>query len=653
MNKKRDDSGKLCLKIRRIMKITTMLLILGIIHVSATTYAQEQRISVEVENGTFYDIVSQIEKQSEFMFFYKSDEIDNSQRITLKADDKLVSDILNEVVKNRDLNYKITGKHIIIAKSESITQSTKRISGVVNDENGEPIIGANVTVKGTTTGTVTDLDGKFVLDVPQSALLVISYIGYTNKEVTVGNTTIFNITLGEDTQNLSEVVVVGYGVQRKSDLTGSVANVKAETLMERPATTVEQALAGRVAGVNISTNSGRPGGRTSVRIRGISSINASSNPLYVVDGVVWEGGGLDAINPNDIETIDVLKDASSTAIYGTRGSNGVIIISTKRGGKGQKAQVNYDANVSVSQLARKIDVLNSAEFMHIWEEGYKNASKYDPTGFANGKYANVDPAVVRERYKVGNSYGNREIFDTSGNPLYDTDWQDEATRTAISHNHNLSVSGGTEKTAYGIFLNYTDDQGIIESTYKKRFSARMNIETEVRDWLKFGTMMSFSDIKGRVQDNEQGSGNIPRTMIENVPILPVKWSDGTYAQHSDMVGLEQSDSPSMLADGMKWLEKSSVFNGNVYANITFMKGLDLRTTLGASNTNVTNTTFSPTWVGLYSGRGKAKAQINTSRRRFWQWENHLTYTTKINDIHSINAMVGAEYQKYHFWMQRQ
>lgn len=264
---------------------------------------------------------------------------------------------------------------------------------------GEPIIGANISIKGTTIGTVTDIDGNFSLEVPASATITISYIGYLTKEIPVGNNSRIAVKLVEDTQNLDEIVVVGYGVQKKSDLTGSVANIKSEKLMERPATTVEQALAGRVAGVNVSTNSGRPGGRTSIQIRGYSSINASSTPLYVVDGVVWEGGGLDAINPNDIQSVDVLKDASSTAIYGTRGSNGVIIITTKKGKLGQKASVSYDANVSFSKLARKIDVLNSEEFMQVWDTGYKNAEKFDPEGWKSGKYNSFSPEYVREHYK--------------------------------------------------------------------------------------------------------------------------------------------------------------------------------------------------------------------------------------------------------------
>lgn len=632
------------------MKLSTMFSFVAAFQLYAgVSYSQTNALSLSLKNATVEQALDQIEQETGYSFLFTDNTVDVNRVVDLKINNGDINKALSQIFDQTNVAYKIVDKQIILSKKEVVSQQQNRkISGTITDAHGEPIIGANISIKGTTLGTITDLDGHFTMDVPEAAKLEISYIGYLTKEVVVGSSSLVLVKLQEDTQNLDEVVVIGYGVQKKSDLTGSVANVKSETLMERPATNVEQALAGRVAGVNISTNSGRPGGRTSIQIRGYSSINASSNPLYVVDGIVWEGGALDAISPNDIETIDVLKDASSTAIYGTRGSNGVIIITTKRGSKGMKPQVTYDGNISVSQMARKIDVLNASEFMQIWDEGYKNTAKYDPTGFANGKYANIAPDVVREHYKIGNTYGNREFFDASGNPLYDTDWQDEATRTAISHNHNLAFTGGTEKTAFGAFLNFTDDEGIIKSSYKKRFSGRITLDTEVNKWLKMGAVLNYSDIRSRLQDKEQGSGNIPRGMLETAPILPVKWPDGSWAQQSDFIGLEQSDTPAMLAEGMTWLEKSSVFNGNVYANITFMKGLEFKTTLGVSNTNNTNTTFSPTWVGLYSGRGKAKAEVGTSRRRFWQWENHLTYTTTIADIHSINAMVGAEYQKYHY-----
>lgn len=617
---------------------------------AGVSYSQTTILSLTLKNATVEQALDRIEKETGYSFLFTDHTIDVGRKVNLDIDRGDIRQLLAQLFDSREVDYKILDKQIILSKktaSSAAAQQHRLVSGTVTDAGGEPVIGANITVKGTTNGTVTDLDGHFTLEAPAGSLLVVSYIGYLTKEVPAGDRTELSIRLTEDTQHLDEVVVVGYGVQKKSDLTGSVANIKAEKLMERPATTVEQALAGRVAGVNVSTNSGRPGGRTNIQIRGYSSINASSKPLYVVDGIVWEGGGLDAINPNDIQTIDVLKDASSTAIYGTRGSNGVILITTKKGKLGQKPSIAYDANVSISKLARKIDVLNAGEFMQIWDTGYRNAEKFDPDGWKSGKYANYSPEYVREHYKVGNTYGNRELFDAAGKPLYDTDWQDEATRVAISQNHNLAVTGGSEKTSYGAFLNYTDDEGILRSTYKKRFSGRLNLDTEITRWLKAGVLLSYGDVRESFQDQEQGSGNIPRTMIETTPIIPVKWADGSFARPADFAGMEDADTPASLASELKWQNKSAVFNGNVYANITFMKGLEFKTTLGASNTDWHEYIFAPTTISLRTGMGKNKANVNSERRRFWQWENHLTYQTVIQEDHALNIMAGAEYQKYH------
>lgn len=537
---------------------------------------------------------------------YNASQLDVKRTVVLNQKNKDVLQVLEELLKGTGYTYKINENYIVISPQQKST--IKKVEGIVKDTSGEPVIGATVMEKGTNNGTITDFDGKFTLQVTEGASLEISYIGFKTQQLIASSGQILPITLKEDTEVLDEVVVVGYGIQKKSDLTGSVSNVKSEKLLERPATTVEQALAGKVAGVNISTNSGRPGGRTNIQIRGYSSINASSTPLYVVDGIIWQGGGLDAINPNDIESIDVLKDASSTAIYGTRGSNGVIIITTKKGKKGERPRISYDANFTVNTLARKIDLLNSEEFMQVWETGYKNAEKFDPTGWASGKYDKYNPETIREQYKVGNTFGNHELFDENGNPLYDTDWQDVATRTSISQNHNLSLTGGSDKTSYGLFLNYTDDEGILETTYKKRFSGRLSLDTKITDWLTVGAMFNFSDIRERLQDQEQGSGNMPRAMLEAAPIIPEKYPDGTIARLSDFAGLEVADTPTNLMD-LNWLQKSAIFNGNAYANFKIAKGLEFKTTIGVSNTDWREFIFSPTTVNLRSTFGKNRASI--------------------------------------------
>ncbi len=292
---------------------------------------------------------------------------------------------------------------------------------------------------------------------------MISFTGYVTKEVTVGNQSTINIQLSPQDESLNEIVVIGYGTARRSDLTGAVGSVKVEQLQERPAASLNQALSGRISGVQVNSNSGRPGGRSNVRIRGFSSINSSNNPLYVVDGIQLPVGNqaqasqaIDYINPNDIISVEVLKDASSTAIYGSRGANGVILITTKRGSSGE-GKVSYNADFSVPTVGPNFpEVLNAAEFLAVEDLAYKNMEKYDPAGWAAGSFAFRNPALART---------DPRLFDSSGNPLYDTNWLDEATQSKLSQNHQLGINGGNERTNYSFSAGYRDDQGLIKTSY--------------------------------------------------------------------------------------------------------------------------------------------------------------------------------------------
>lgn len=518
----------------------------------------------------------------------------------------------------------------------------KQITGTVTSATDQsPLPGVSVLVKGSSRGVTTDENGRFLIEATPNEVLVFSYIGFISTEKTVGAVANINVSLQEDSQSLDEVVVVGYGTQRKVDITGSVAAVKAEELTQRPAQNVNQALSGRIAGVNAATNSGRPGGRTKVRIRGFSSINATNEPLYIVDGIIFTED-ISTINPSDIESVDVLKDASSTAIYGTRGANGVIMITTKRGKKGQ-SQINYDAFMAINTMARKQDVLNSREWMGIEELGYKNAEKYDPTGFASGKYEN--PIEKRQKYAVGNTLGNRELFTPDGQPLYDVDWQDLLTRTAISQSHNLSFTGGSDKSNYGLYLGYYDDQGIIVNSFQKRYSARAVIDHNVRDWLKVGGTLGFSNNTERRQDDGVGGNIPPRMMIEMVPFIPYQYPDGTYGRREDYNGLETGDNPRAQADEITRLYRRNVFTGNTYAKITLMEGLDFTSTIGVNLKDENQPYFVSTLSNFDGGLGRAFARIDAMSSFFWQWSNHINYNKTFGD-HSINATLGTEAQKY-------
>ena len=374
MKKERDDSRLLSLKITRIMKIMLMFILVGILQISAITYAQEHRISVSVENGTFYDVVSQIEKQSEFMFFYKSEEIDNNQRINLNVTNKLVSEILNEITKNNNLAYKITGKHIIITRVVSENQVSKRIKGCIKDSSGEPIVGANVVEKGTTNGAITDIDGNFSIEVATGAVLQISYIGYNTQDIRITDKTSYNVVLKEDAEVLDEVVVVGYGTMRKRDLTGAVSQLKGDEIADLPLRSASDALQGKAAGVTITSTSGTPGAMGTVRIRGVGTIN-DNDPLYVVDGLPQSGIGW--LNPRDIESMEVLKDASAQAIYGARAANGVILITTKKGATGAsyKSTIDFDMMVGVQNAAKTYDMLDAEGFIKYKNMAYEASNK--------------------------------------------------------------------------------------------------------------------------------------------------------------------------------------------------------------------------------------------------------------------------------------
>lgn len=514
------------------------------------------------------------------------------------------------------------------------------VSGTITDNTGQPLPGASVGVKGTSLGTITDASGSFSLTVPSTAsVLVISFLGMQPQEVTVGNQTTLNIQLQPDQETLEEVVVVGYGTQKKSDLTGSVASVQSEEIQQRPVTNVEQALAGRAAGVNVSTNSGRPGGNTNVRIRGFNSVNASNGPLYVVDGVIG-AGPINYLNPNDIESIDVLKDASATAIYGARGANGVIIVTTKRGSK-SGGEVNYDTYFSLGELSRKLDLLNSQEFLQVEQNSYNNLSKYDPDGLATGKY--VDPATKREISL---------FFDDNGNPLYDTDWQDEATRTAFSQSHNLSFTGGNQDATYGLFMNYTNEQGILLESYLRRYSGRFVIDGQVKKWLKVGGSITFNNVEENRVDAGVGGLTALRMMIETLPIVPVRYPSGEYGSNAEYPEMEGGENPVNLLHNRKDIFNTQTALGNVYANLSLAKGLELRSSIGFNIINQRGNFYSARTLRQLSADVGGEARVTNQRTNYWQFENYLTYTKEFNENNSIEALAGIGWQQYdYFWAQ--
>lgn len=536
------------------------------------------------------------------------------------------------------------GMHAAEICSMHVHQDKKQIRGIVLDESGQPLIGVNIGVKGTTSGTITDMDGKFNLEVVSNATLVISYIGYKTMEVQAVNN--LNITLKEDTENLDEVVVIGYGVSRKSDLTGSVGNLSSEKIAERQVVNPVDALSGKIAGVVVNNNSSRPGGSLSVIVRGLGSINASNDPLYVIDGVV--GADISLINPNDIESMNVLKDASSTAIYGARGAGGVILVTTKRGSFGSGTTVSYNMNLGVAHMARKLDVLNASEFM-----SYLNTS-FECDGFEPVDWHRANP----------------NLFDTNGNPLYDTDWQDAATRTAFSHRHYLTLNTGSEKSRTTVSLGYQNEQGIMLENYYTRFNAKLTNDTKINDHISLSTSLNYNYTEDKQLDDYAVGGLAPnRSMIEMYPIVPVYYADGSYGNFGDFLfpaakrengqyvlnsegkrvldydNLNQfcgsSDGPVQVADQLDRRHTNSHLLGNVDLSIKIIDGLTLKSTAAAEVKMARDRFYSGKDLKEFSSSG-ANASIGMTHYVMWQSENFLTWDKQWGK-HKINLMGGASW----------
>lgn len=520
----------------------------------------------------------------------------------------------------------------------SVTLAQERVvTGTVVDETGAGMPGVNVLVKGTPQGTVTSAQGAFSISVPQNATLVFTFVGYKTTEVPVGDRSTIDLSLEPDATSLDEVVVIGYGTQKRSDLTGAVGSVSADNLRERPATSLNQAMAGRIAGVQVNTNSGRPGGKANVRIRGFSSINSSNNPLYVVDGVQLPQGNqdqfsqsIDYLNPNDIVSVEVLKDASSTAIYGARGANGVILITTKRGKSGE-GKITYDVDFSVPTIGpNKREVLNAAEYMAVEELAWRNMEKFDPVGWGAGKYTHLNPALRRI---------DPRVWDANGNNLYDTDWLEETTQHKVSQNHQLGFSGGNERTTYTLSLGYRDDQGFLKQSYLTRYSGRFTIDDQVKKWLKVGGTLSYNNQSENLVDITDQVG---RQIVEDFPFLPVKYDDGKFANNRDYPNAEGTMSSMHRLFGRKYILNTQTTLGSVFTNINITKDLEMRTVLGV---NVVTQENNEAINSTLNTNGQGQSQTSNEKQTFWSLENYLTYTKTFNEIHALTALLGISWQE--------
>jgi TonB-linked SusC/RagA family outer membrane protein len=638
-------------KILLVMKMNLILLFAICLNASAKSYSQ--KITISQKNARLKKVFEEISRQTGYTFVYTESLLQKAKKVTLAITDASLDQALTECFKDQSLTFSILDQLIIIKEKEENSAKKDKvfnlplpplainITGKVTDDKGKPLGGASVTEKGTKNNAITKDDGSFIMNVSKpTAILVVSYVGYETRELALNNQTNISIALIQSNAKLSDIVVIGYGTQRKSDLTGAVGSVDEEKLKERPSSSLNQALSGRISGVQVNTNSGRPGGRTNIRIRGFSSVNSSNNPLYVIDGVILPIGNqvqssqaIDYINPNDVVSVEVLKDASSTAIYGARGANGVILITTKRGKPGT-SKITYNADFSVPTIGpNRTEVLNAKEYLATEDLAWKNMEKYDPAGWAAGKWVYLNPKLRRT---------DPRIFDSNGNPLYDTDWLKETTQSKLSQNHQLGFSGGNDHNTYSLSLGYRDDEGLLKYSYQKRNSARFTMDDQVKNWWKIGGTLSYTSQTENLVDINDA---VARQIVEDFPFMPVKYADGTFANNRDYPFAEGTmSSLHRLADTRYVLNTQTVL-GSVYSNISLAKGLEMRTALGV---NVFTQENDQSTTRTLSIAQQGTASANYVKQSFWSLENYLTYNKRVG-IHSFTGLLGISWQETKFF----
>lgn len=581
---------------------------------SLFTYAQHQQVHLTGENMTLKTAFKQIEQQTNLFVDYNIQEVNDTRLVKKIPEPNQVREVLAQLLDGTNCTVTFSNSHIIISKKTKVSSVTQTITGVIKDEKGEPIIGANVVEKGTTNGTVTNVDGKYSITVPTGSLLQISYIGYDSREVKVGTATVINVSLRENTEALDEVVVIGYGTVKKSDLTGAVGSVQMKDVSPAGITSADRALQGQIAGVQVNAKTGQPGEKMMIRVRGGNSLAGGNDPLYVIDGMPVEEMSSD-INPEDILSMEVLKDASSTAIYGSRGANGVVLITTKRGKEGN-VMVDYNGYVGISQLRKKLDLLSKEDYIDMLNEVSRN----------DGKGIAITPEQAAT--------------------LPNNDWQDLAYQTAFTHSHQVSVSGGNEKTKLYSSLNYMNQEGIIKGSDYNRFALRINGDQKLTKNLSFNASIAYSyGTQHTANSNADGNGAIAYTAMVMSPIQPIQDADGKY---TNFTGTPWGGTNPV---GMSNLYKDQGVNSRLLANMSLvyaiLDGLTFRVNAGAEVNAASSDRYIP--IGLSAG-GKLDGDASKTKSNYYTLinENILTYEKRFHKNHAINLMGGITFQTYEY-----
>ena len=606
-------------QIFRIMRISTFLLMVCVFcSYAGNAHSQNAKVSIHMNNVKLDKILNEIENQTDYLFIYNN-QVDINKITSVKVKNEAVAQVLDRILSGTGINYELEGTHIILTteaiKDLHAQQQAKTVTGTVTDVSGEPIIGANIRIKGTTTGTITDIDGNFSIEAEPQSVIEVSYIGYLTQETVINNQKSIRFLLKEDTKTLDEVVVIGYGVQKKADLTGSVANINTEKLNTQSNANIGQALQGKIAGVDIVSQGGAPGSGTRIMVRGIGTLNNAS-PLYIVDGMYMNS--IDHINPNDIASIDVLKDASSAAIYGSRAANGVIIVTTKEGSNTEgKPIIDLSVNLGISTASKFLDMLDAKG----WAEVTTIARQ------AIGKPA-LDMAT-----------------DLANKP--DNDWQDIMFRPALMQNYNLAVKGGGKYSTYYTGLGYFNQDGIVKGTNYQRYNIQSKNDYK-RGIFSAGTnlIISFSHDKPLHQELR---GGMIGTILQSVPTLE-KYDDtregGYGGTYGDVVNIPH---PLAIIDDNimdRYNENVKIF-ANLYAQIELFKGLKYKLNLTPDFSFERYKNYLNKYDFGLATNSITQLTERQRRRRNILVENLLTFDRTFGE-HKISALAGYTYQDSRF-----
>ncbi len=645
-------------------KTLSRLCIIGALSLGGPfVFAQNQQIRLSGNNLTLKAAFKQIEQQTKLFVDYNTQDVDDSRIIKKVPAGNNVKNVLEQLLEGTNCSVTFSNGHVIISRKASTSSETRKVTGIVKDEKGEPIIGANVVEKGTTNGTITDMNGNFTLEASEKSVLLVSFIGYAPQEVSVGNLKSINVKLREDTEILDEVVVVGYGTQKKSDVTTAVASVSSENLKNRAAVSFGEAMAGQVPGVLIQQTNGAPGGEgLTIKVRGTGSITQSNDPLYVVDGYPMEGGAFRLLNSSDIESIQVLKDASSTAIYGSRGANGVVIITTKKGQIG-KPSVQLNAYVGFQQREKKIEMMNRDQYVQWFIDGRNQAwldAKVISSDPDQSPHSINDPNSRRALYSGASS--QYMIPDGTGNYKYnfldpasvaqmpDNDWQDLLYRNALTQQYELSVNGGSENTRYTFSGSYTNQDGIVRNTDYERYNFRTNVSSKIADRLNVGMSLMAYYANGTEQANGKDS---PVMYALNLPpIYPLYNEDGTYGSMVRNPEILAGDvaNPIGIADHVMNKRKRHGWLGTIFAEWEIIKNLKYRISINGGIQDNIQKKFEPSYVDFDSSKAPRPAKGINERwtDRDWVIENTLNYSFTLADKHSFNALLGYTTQAHSY-----